>query len=125
MGAKRDREKKVQFWLDPENDTEARALETVNYFMSEYQKTRKQVFLWALEVLRAADWRNDFMPQDTQFSDMERKLNLILDQLQSGVYITPEDRRGAIDEYNATRKHLGEIEQSISSRYRELDFDDD
>lgn len=124
MAAKREREKKFQFWFDPENPDEARVLETVNHFMRERGLTKKQVFIWAMEVLRAAEWRNDFMPTEGHFEQLEFKLNLILERIENGTFATPEERLQAIDDFKKARKNLGEMEQSISNRYRELDYDE-
>lgn len=124
MAAKRKREKKFQIWLDPENDTEARALETVDYFMNEYGKTRKEVFLWALEVLRVSEWRNDFVPEDAQIAEIRHNLNLLVEQIRNGT-LPGLSGQSNVAEHKEVRKRLGEIEESISSRYRELDFDDE
>lgn len=125
MAAKREREEKVQIWLDPEDDNEARILDTLKHFMKERGMSKKHVVMWAVEVLRASEWRNDFTPTEGRFEQLEYKLNLILEKIENGTFSTPEERLQAIDDFKKARKNLGEMEQSISNRYRELDFDDE
>lgn len=124
--AKRDREKKVQFWLDPEDaGKEARALETVAYFMKEHNMSQKEVYMWGIEVLRAAEWRNDFLTEDTRISMLQRHLERLIERLERGEFSNMVMKQEAMQDVEQARKDLTEMEKSTANRYRELDFDNE
>lgn len=125
---KRQRQKLIQGWFDPDQPLEKEVIEICEYFQKKHGLTQKEVIQWAMRVLSQTEWREAMLvpeDRDAQLEAMASKLDNLIAIIASGDFSTPEHRQQVVHEYNTTYNDLNAIEASMADRYKPLQFDDD
>lgn len=125
---KRQRQKLIQGWFDPDQPLEKEVIEICEHFQKKHKLTQKEVIQWAMRVLSQTQWREAMLipeDRDAQLEAMANKLDNLIAIIASGDFSTPEHRQQVVHEYNTTYNDLNAIESSMADRYKPLQFEDD